>query len=266
MTMTDRTASATGETSRFYDGLASAYDTMTQYENRFPLEKPFFRLLVDRYAIRKALDAGCGTGFHSMVLAQLGVDVTAVDISDEMLKTASAHAQELGLRITTVKSSFQDLPSHTDTRYDAVFCLGNSLVHLLEAGDLKITMKNFSSLLKPEGILFIQLLNYEKILKERKTIQNQREFNGLTIRREYEYEERFIRFTIRSVRSDGKENLEHATTVRIRPLVRTDIIPELSSSGFTGVKTYGGISMTDFKPADSKDLVILAKRIMEDNT
>jgi 2-polyprenyl-3-methyl-5-hydroxy-6-metoxy-1,4-benzoquinol methylase len=260
MPMNNLTEHTVVETSRFYDVLASEYDNMTNFEKRFIQEKPFFRLLIDRYGIWTALDAGCGTGFHSMVLAQLGVEVTAADVSGEMLAKASAHAKKMDLRIRTVKSSFQDLPLHIDRKFDAIFCLGNSLVHLLDTYDLEITLNNFYSMLKPDGILFVQIVNYERILAERKKIQNERDSGGVTVRREYEYEEKFIRFTIRYIRSDVKEQPEHSTTVRIRPLVRTDIIPVLLSSGFSDIKTYGGISMIDFTPATAKDLVILAKK------
>jgi ubiquinone/menaquinone biosynthesis C-methylase UbiE len=66
---------------KFYDALAPDYDTMTGFQKRFVHEKPFFRLLVEKYKIRTVLDAGCGTGFHSLLLAQLGVQVTAIDVS-----------------------------------------------------------------------------------------------------------------------------------------------------------------------------------------
>lgn len=249
------------ELSRFYDVLATDYDMMINFEKRFAQEKPFFRLLIDRYNIAKALDAGCGTGFHSMLLAQLGVDVTATDISDEMLRRTENHARTLGVQVRISKSSFQDLPSHIDEKFDAIFCLGNSLVHLINPIDLEVTLKNFSSLLRLEGILFIQILNYEKILNERNIIQNVKEEGGVTIIREYEYEEKTIRFTIRTIRHDGKIKLENANTVEIRPLIRTDIIPGLYSAGFKDIKTFGSISMIDFVPTNTKDLVIMAKKV-----
>jgi len=263
--MTNQPDNNLDETSRFYDILASDYDSMTNFETRFEQEKPVFRMLIERYGIRTALDAGCGTGFHSLVLAQLGVDVTSADISSEMLAKTSAHARDMNVRIRTINSSFQDLASYTAMKFDAVFCLGNSLVHLLDTTDLEITLKNFSSMLTPGGILIVQVLNYEKILAEKKNIQNLREHGGVMIQREYEYEGKFIVFTIRQRHSGGKESHERAITIRLRPLIRTDIIPMMASSGFASIQTYGGISMIDFDPASSKDLVILAKKTRGDN-
>jgi len=61
---------------KFYDLLAPDYDGMTGFADRFARETPAFQTLVRRYGIRQALDAGCGTGFHSILLSQLGVTVT----------------------------------------------------------------------------------------------------------------------------------------------------------------------------------------------
>ena len=72
--------------SGFYDRLAPEYDLMTGFEKRIATEASLFKKLVDRYAIHSALDAGSGTGYHSVVLAQLGVNVTALDISREALE------------------------------------------------------------------------------------------------------------------------------------------------------------------------------------
>ena len=53
---------------QFYDNLADDYDAMTGFEKRFVHERPFFNLLMQRYGITSALDAGAGTGFHSLLL------------------------------------------------------------------------------------------------------------------------------------------------------------------------------------------------------
>ena len=61
---------------KFYEELSAEYDVMTQFEARYEKEKGFFEDLVKEYSLRKVLDAGCGTGFHSLFLAKLGLEVT----------------------------------------------------------------------------------------------------------------------------------------------------------------------------------------------
>ena len=88
----------------FYDVTASFYDTMTDMEERIVHERPFFRVLVERYGIRRALDAGSGTGMHSLLLAHLGVEVVGVDISREMLTRLQEHAHNHGVSVHTIQA------------------------------------------------------------------------------------------------------------------------------------------------------------------
>lgn len=47
----------------------------------------------------RALDAGCGPGIFSIVLARLGCRVTGMDLSPEMLEHAGANAKSRGLEV-----------------------------------------------------------------------------------------------------------------------------------------------------------------------
>ena len=47
--------------------------------------------------IQKILDVGAGTGFLSLILAEMGYDVVGVDISEEMLESAKKKAVDRGL-------------------------------------------------------------------------------------------------------------------------------------------------------------------------
>jgi len=246
--------------STFYDKLAPDYDLMTGFEKRFVREKPFFRLLVDRYRIRTALDAGCGTGFHSLLLAQLGVEVTAIDVSERMLERLAVHANEMKLIMKLVRSSFQDLPAKVDEKFDAVFSLGNSLAHLLSNAELSRALSNFFLLLKPGGMLFIQNLNYDRILTGKERIQSVNEQDGVTFVRFYDYLDDRIIFNILKLQLTT-EGMEHElNTVELRPLVKSELVQYLSQAGFREIQPYGEISMEEFDPQTSKDLVLLASK------
>jgi SAM-dependent methyltransferase len=53
-----------------------------------------------------ALDAGMGQGRNTLYLAQAGWDVTGFDISENGIAIARANAEKKGLRINTVKASY----------------------------------------------------------------------------------------------------------------------------------------------------------------
>jgi 2-polyprenyl-3-methyl-5-hydroxy-6-metoxy-1,4-benzoquinol methylase len=74
------------------------------------------RLLPDPPA--RVLDAGAGTGFVSLILADQGYEVTAVDLSGQMLAVLKSKADRLGLNVKVVQADAAD-PSPGQT-FDAV--------------------------------------------------------------------------------------------------------------------------------------------------
>jgi 2-polyprenyl-3-methyl-5-hydroxy-6-metoxy-1,4-benzoquinol methylase len=56
----------------------------------------------------KALDVGAGQGRNAVWLAQQGWDVTGIDISGAGLAAATANAEKAGVRISTVKTTYED--------------------------------------------------------------------------------------------------------------------------------------------------------------
>ena len=244
----------------FYDRLAGGYDSMTGFEGRFVKERPFFRLLVDNHGIRTAVDAGAGTGFHSLLLAQLGVEVTAVDLSPRMLDVLSHHAATMGLRVKTVVADLTDLATHLTPPFDAVFTLGNTLAHCLTAGARAAVLKGFQKVVRPGGVLFAQILNYRKILVSRESVLNIKEADGYRFTRRYDYRESLIRFTITREDLSG-QTAPDVATVDLYPLLETEFENTLRATGFGDIQMFGSTSMDPYEANRSNDLVILAHRI-----
>lgn len=249
--------SSPDEIAAFYDALAPNYDEMTGFHKRFVQEKPFFRLLVEKYGITSALDAGCGTGFHALLLAQLGVKVTGIDLSRDMLKRAEQHARELGLEVEFLQSSFQ---TPLKKQFDAVFCLGNSLAHILSLEELRATLSSFAQMLAPGKIVFLQNLNYDRILAKKERVQSIKESNGMTYIRFYDYGEETIAFNLLTIGKINGSVVQKFQSVKLRPWLRAELVTLLKENGFGDVKSYGGISMEEFHPESSKDLVLLARK------
>lgn len=261
--MTKRRQPYHPEVRDFYDTLAPEYDAMTSFEQRFIREKPFFRMLIERYGIRTAFDAGCGTGFHSLLLAQLGVKVTAVDLSSEMLARVRAHAQTMGVDLTTLQAEFQTLAASVCEQVDAVFSLGNSLAHLLSPEELTDALRNFASLLRPNGVLLLQNLNYHRILLQRERVQSVKDIGTKTYVRFYDFTDPLVSFNILTIDRQEGTIRQTLNTVPLRPIFLDEIGPLLRTAGFSKIKAFGGISMEEFRPESSQDLVILARTAEE---
>jgi hypothetical protein len=152
------------------------------------------------------------------------------------------------------------LPDRIPEKVDAVFCLGNSLAHLLDEADLVSSLKAFHTLLRPGGWIFLHLLNYERILSVRERVLNVKEDGDSIFVRFYDYGEGALRFNILTLTrrvSGWDSSLEE---VNLHPWTSEEIAGGLVNAGFTKPCLFGGISMEPFVPLMSKDLVITAMK------
>lgn len=96
------------------------------------------------------LDIGCGPGFFSILLAQEGHHITAVDYSERMVEAAKANFAETGVTVRILRGDAQALP-FADGSFD--YIVSRNLVW-----DLEYPEKAYAEwlrLLKPGGRLFI---------------------------------------------------------------------------------------------------------------
>ena len=70
-----------------------------------------------------ALDLGCGNGRNSVYLAMNGFRVDALDVSETALAIASARAEQMGLKVQSIKGAFFDLHFEAG-KYDLVYDFG----------------------------------------------------------------------------------------------------------------------------------------------
>ena len=97
------------------------------------------------------LDLGCGLGRHAIAFAQAGYQVTAADVSETALGRLQSRANELGLRIRTQLSRFDENLFGPET-FDLVLAV-NVLYHGLPA-DFAQAISNAHGWLRPHGLLY----------------------------------------------------------------------------------------------------------------
>lgn len=92
-----------------YDLAAATYDKKEKYLNSFEQNK-FLPLLGD-LKNKRVLDVGAGTGRLSLSMAKIGAQVTALDISEQMLKILKNKDK----KITTIVGDAEALPFPNNT-------------------------------------------------------------------------------------------------------------------------------------------------------
>lgn len=100
---------------------------------------------------RKVLDCGCGGGHTSVMLAKHGAEVTAVDLSADVLVKARRLAEVNGVEIDFRQSSLEELDLPEES-FDVIF--GSLILHHV---DVNKAGAHFRRILKPGGkIVFVE--------------------------------------------------------------------------------------------------------------
>ena len=102
----------------------------------------------------RLLDIGCGGGVLAEEFAKLGCQVTGIDISDESLAVARAHARTQGLTIAYQSGSAAQLP-FDGSSFEVVSCC-DALEHI-PAWEQVIA--EVGRVLKPEGLFLFDTIN-----------------------------------------------------------------------------------------------------------
>jgi SAM-dependent methyltransferase len=223
---------------------------MINFSTRLETEKNVFENILKNYPAKTVLDAGCGSGFHSILLSQLNLNVTGIDNSDNMLRLANNNSKKYQLHPSFLKGDFLSLNIDLRNRYDAVFCLGNSFVHLLTENDQIKALLNFREYLQTGGYLCIQIINYDKILKNKQKVLAVREVNNQKITRMYSFHPRTIIFTIKV--ETEKECKEFST--ELYPLQSAEIRLFLQRAGFNKFHFFGDLSFNPYDQFRSENI------------
>ncbi|HRY27860.1 MAG TPA: class I SAM-dependent methyltransferase [Candidatus Moranbacteria bacterium] len=115
--------------------------------------------IIDNYESGSILDIGCGDGLRSLELKnKICVDFVGLDNCAEMCERARINGMQ-----TIINESIENLSQQTINKYKGFFgsilCLWNVLGHITIMKDRQKAIKNMSTLLDSEGMLFIDVNN-----------------------------------------------------------------------------------------------------------
>lgn len=240
--------------------IAPYYDLMTNFSNRLVNDFGVIKNIIKKFEIETALDAGCGSGVHSIIMAKNGIDVTGLDASEEMLELAHKNALREGVEFPLLHEYFETMPNEWTGLYDGVFCLANSLVGVETGERLALSMKSFQRVLKPGGVAIIQLLNFIKFRRKEQRIIKVSTQDNLTFVRFFDFEEKEVRLNVLIIEHEMGEAKHRFISEKILP-INTDVM-EVSSriAGFSSIEFYSDLSLTDPYETKSPNLVVVATK------
>jgi len=139
----------TSAVAQLFDAMAPTYDDLELwYEHLYAVLHRILRETIGRApAGGVALDAGCGTGFQSALLAELGWEAHGVDVSAGLLAVARRRLPGTAFALASVET----LP-YRDACFDAVVCCGSTLSFV---DDPARALAELGRVLRPGGRLLL---------------------------------------------------------------------------------------------------------------
>lgn len=120
-----------------------------------PLRRQFICQHVGDIFAKKIIDVGCGGGILTESLAQLGAEVTGIDMGQEPLNVAKLHALESGVKVEYQKITAEEKAQQQPQHYDVVTCM-EMLEHVPDPASI---VQACAKMVKPGGFVFFSTLN-----------------------------------------------------------------------------------------------------------
>jgi SAM-dependent methyltransferase len=243
-----------------YDPLADLYDLEYVHDH----DLPFWLALAKREG-GPVVEWGAGTGRLAVPLADAGFNVTAAEISKNMLEKG----RDKGITIEWVRGDMRDVT--LGRRYGLAVCAFNSFLCLLSLDDELAFLRNAREYLEPGALLGIEVSAFspEELAEVPGAPALRHDFTrelpqGRTLERfsvsRYDAASQLLRMRLFYELYDPEGKLEnkqlHGLTIRI--VGRGELELMLRLAGFEVVAVYGGFEGEPYT-AESDHLIALAR-------
>lgn len=231
----------------FYKSLSDYYDDL------FPVAAGEMDFLINQVkGVECLLDIGCGTGNKTILFKDAAKVVFGIDIDHDMLE--KAREKHGAPNVTYVECDLESLDKEfTPEGIDAVLCLGNVLAHFNSLRRIQSALIKIGESTSVGGKLIVQILNYDRIIKNRIEELPVLETDKVKFMRHTKWHNDKIFFlTTLAVKGTGKV---YSSNTQFYALTRDELEQSLFLAGFEGVKYYGDF---DGGPWDEDSFLTLA--------
>ena len=145
-----------------YEALAVSYDRLTN-DVDYEATVAFYNEILKREGLRPrtAVDLACGTGSVTAILARQGLEVTGVDLSEEMLTVAMEKVMDMDRLPRFVCQPLQKL--RLPRGVDLAVCALDSLDYITDPDDCAEAIRRVYRVLNPGGIFIFDVNTPEKL-------------------------------------------------------------------------------------------------------
>jgi len=155
---------------------------------------------------------------------------------------------------------FEALPEEWSDKFDAVFCLANSLGGVEKGERLLLALKSFGRVLKPGGKAIIQVLNFDNYRRRGQRIIKVSGHQNFTFVRFFDFDENETRLNIVVIKHDLGQVTHEFFSQRILPFNEEILAIAARASHFSAVEFFSDLTFSHPHSNDDDDLVAVLTR------
>ena len=230
--------------SKFYNEIAEKYDYI------FPLSPVHQTFLASELCGKTVLDVGAATGNLTAHLLSQGYEVTAIDLSEQLI----AEAAKKGIVVQPLNM----LDIDQLAIFNNIVCIGNTLPHLDSKTSVQLFLQKAYGQLAQKGKLILQIVNFQKYF-----LQKQGNYLGnlpLIANDKVKFERFYYlndsdKIIFKTILDDTIENEE-----LLQPIFANELTDWLIKIGFKNLKLYGNFKKDPFEAEKSMALIVSAEK------
>ena len=248
----------------FFDRHPDMYDLMVPWQQRLARELPFFAKLFKEHKVKSVLDCGCGSGWHAITFAKLGLKAYGMDNSKPMLSLARLNAKREKSSAKFYSGDFKHVDKSVPHKVDALICLGNALAILQNQSEILQTFKSMNRTLTSHGIVIFQMLNFGRMPKHQLTTlpvrviqKGGKEYLFLRI---FDIGDQSAKINFVLLIHDKGQWSQETNSTHLFYYTQPLLNRLLKKAGFSKVRMYGDMSLSRFSVKSSHDFVVIAEK------
>lgn len=201
----------------------------------------------------KILDMACGAGRHAIILARKNFDVTAVDLSENLLSIAKQSALDENLKINFVQSDIRNFK--TAEKFNLVVNLFTSFGYFETDDENFSVLQKAYDLLVDGGYFILDFFNSQFLMQN--LVESSEEIiGGVKIHQFRKIKENRVTKKIVITKNGNLSQFEES----VRMFTKDELTKAIQNIGFDIYKTFGDFLGNDFEQFTSPRLILICKK------
>jgi ubiquinone/menaquinone biosynthesis C-methylase UbiE len=231
------------------------YLNVYQHRNESDAEEHLKLILnnIDIHARAKILDMACGSGRHAIILARKNFDVTAIDLSGNLLSIAKDSALKENLKINFVQSDIRKF--QTVEKFNLVLNLFTSFGYFETDEENFSILKKAYDLLEVRGYFVLDFFN-SQFLKKNLVAFSEETLDEVEIHQYRKIKDNRITKKIVITKNGNLTQFEES----VRMFTKDELVSGIQKIGFDIYKTFGDFLGNEFEQFNSPRLIMICKK------